>query len=1167
MLPKKRTSRRSNGSNNNENARVLNPATLNAVNQAVATAVAHRLPRALTEALQAYHNVVENNNENSNTTRNDPNSNQPTMHLLLERFQKQKPNSFSVAPTSIDAENWIDHLEKIFEYSNIRQKPSESITVFMERFIRLAGIAGTKEGDAEEQARKDSSKVKGQIRTRATTMAKGSGKVNGQIRTGAMEMVRGAPASGLVKVISTIEARKLIRHGCEGYLTAIQDTSRETSSLKDQPIVNEFQDVFPEELLGLPPEREVEFTIELVPSAEPISKEPYHMEPLELQELKEQLQELLDRGFIRPSVSPWGALVLFMKKKDGSMRLCIDYKELNRVTIQNLYPSPRIDDLFDQLQGAKCFSKIDLRSGYHQLWVRSEDIPKTVFRTRYGHYEFLVMPFGLTNAPAIFMDLMNCVFHDYLNKSVVVFIDDILLERVAFLGHVVSAKGIKVDPAKVEACVSSIVFVDPEISTQADRAQSPRVPVPFLKDPNEAIRQAYLVETETPESPHTVGSPALLPDSTPPIRHAEDSVDSDMSGARPTAACMAVRVLPAMLPGLSASIAVVGFMSDSTFHKRFRSSYESSPSSSPPDLPLWKCYRGAYELVEDDKEEDEDDKEEDEEIEESSDSDRDEGLAAGDEGLDIRVECLSLGGDEAVPEGQQRAAPIMETAVGEPLGLGYEALRRRAIALGEGRMPNVFEVGQSSGSVPDPERPERVSALRQPTLTTWIDLEDDRVYIDVPVYPLPAPPVQTPPSLDSSGSLPVSPAPSIVPSPISSPMIPLIVPSPIASPTTVKTEGFLTELGALVEMQGGLICDHTVQLGELSLALFERSLEHEQERVVVTFGAIWRPVLALKSWRENQELRLQIAEERRMRLDLAEGVKFEWNDEREKCFEELKKRLVTALILDVPEGTGGFQIYSDASKNGLRCVLMQHGKVIAYASRQLKPYEKNYPTIDLELAAVVFALKIWRHYLYGETCDIFTNHKSLKYIFTQKELNMRQRRWLELLKDCDANIQYHPGKANVVADALSRKSYGSMYSELRVESTLLTRIKEAQKDDGELWAIMQNLEDGKQDEFWCDEHGVLWCGDRLCVPDDTDIREALPSEAHSSPVFIHPGSTKMYRDLKQNFWWNGMKKDVAEFVAKCLTCQKVKIEHQKASGLLQQLEIPVLKWEILLWIW
>ncbi|GKC02086.1 putative reverse transcriptase domain-containing protein [Tanacetum coccineum] len=231
---------------------------------------------------------------------------------------------------------------------------------------------------------------------------------------------------------------------------------------------------------------EIEFGIELIPGAEPISKAPYRMAPVELKELKEQLQEMLENGFIRPSVSPWGAPVLFVKKKDGSMRLCIDYRELNRITIRNRYPLPRIDDLFDQLQGAKYFSKIDLRSGYHQLRVREQDISKTAFRTRYGHYEFLVMPFGLTNAPAVFMDLMNRIFHEYLDKFVIVFIDDILiyskseeeherhlrivleilrqkklyakfskcefwLQQVAFLGHIVSADGIIMDPSKVEA--------------------------------------------------------------------------------------------------------------------------------------------------------------------------------------------------------------------------------------------------------------------------------------------------------------------------------------------------------------------------------------------------------------------------------------------------------------------------------------------------------------------------------------------------------------------------------------------------------------------------------------------------------------------------------------------------------------------------------------------
>ena len=151
----------------------------------------------------------------------------------------------------------------------------------------------------------------------------------------------------------------------------------------------------------------MEFTIDLIPGTEPISIPLYRMPPAELRELKAQLEELLSKGFIQPSISPWGAPVLFVKKKDGSLQLCIDYRQLNRVTIRNQYPLPRIDELFDQLQGSRVYFKIDLRSRYHQLRVQESDVPKTTFRTRYGHYEFLVMPFGLTNAPAAFMDLMN----------------------------------------------------------------------------------------------------------------------------------------------------------------------------------------------------------------------------------------------------------------------------------------------------------------------------------------------------------------------------------------------------------------------------------------------------------------------------------------------------------------------------------------------------------------------------------------------------------------------------------------------------------------------------------------------------------------------------------------------------------------------------------------
>ncbi|GAA0173849.1 hypothetical protein LIER_27373 [Lithospermum erythrorhizon] len=236
-------------------------------------------------------------------------------------------------------------------------------------------------------------------------------------------------------VISVLEARKLLNKGCVGYLGYVTDLKKDEPKLEDVRIVREFEDVFPKDLPGLPPNREIEFSIEVVPGTAPISMAPYRMAPGELMELNTQVQELLEKGFIRLTYSPWGSPVLFVKKKDGTMRLCIDYRQLNKVTIKNRYPLPRIDDLFDQLRDAEVFSKIDLRSGYHQLRIKEDDISKSAFRTRYGHYEFLVMPFGLTNAPVAFMDLMNRVFREFLDKFVVVFINDILIYSKSELEH------------------------------------------------------------------------------------------------------------------------------------------------------------------------------------------------------------------------------------------------------------------------------------------------------------------------------------------------------------------------------------------------------------------------------------------------------------------------------------------------------------------------------------------------------------------------------------------------------------------------------------------------------------------------------------------------------------------------------------------------------------
>jgi hypothetical protein len=211
-------------------------------------------------------------------------------------------------------------------------------------------------------------------------------------------------------LISVVTAQKLLGKGCMGYLVYILNFNDRGPRLKDISMVKEFLDVFPEERPRLPPEREIEMSIDTFPGIPPIAQQPYQMAPTELNKLKNQLQELLDMGFIQASNSPWGEPVLFVRMKDGTHRLCIDYRKLNKIAMKNKYLLPHIDDLFDQLKGARAFSNIDMRLGYYQMKIKEVDVAKTAFRTHYGHYEFLVLPFLLTNAPALFMDLINRVF-------------------------------------------------------------------------------------------------------------------------------------------------------------------------------------------------------------------------------------------------------------------------------------------------------------------------------------------------------------------------------------------------------------------------------------------------------------------------------------------------------------------------------------------------------------------------------------------------------------------------------------------------------------------------------------------------------------------------------------------------------------------------------------
>ncbi|KAK1668048.1 hypothetical protein QYE76_056207 [Lolium multiflorum] len=555
--------------------------------------------------------------------------------------------------------------------------------------------------------------------------------------------------------------------------------------IEDIPVVNEFQDVFPKELPGMPPDREIEFTIDLIPGTTPIAQPPYKMGPKELVELKAQIDELEQKGFIQESVSPWGTPVIFVDKRDGGRRMCGDYRNLNNVTIKNKYPLPRIQDLFDQVQGAGVFSKIDLRSGYHQIKIKKEDVPKTAFVSRYGHHEYLVVPFGLTNAPAIFMNLMNKIFMKYLDKFVIVFIDDILI---------------------------------------------------YSKDKEEHAKHLKIV---------------------------------------------------------------LQILREHQLYAKFSK------------CQFW---------------------------------------------LDS-VEFLG------------------------------HVITKEGIAVNPSKVQSVLE---------------------------W------------------------------------------------------------KSPKNAK------------EIRGFL-----------GMAGYYR-------RFIEGFSKIAGPMTKL----------------------LKKNTPFVWTDECETSFQTLKEKLTTAPVLAVPEPGKDYTVYCDASKNGLGCVLMQDRKVIAYGSRQLKPHEHNYPVHDLELAAVVYALKSWRQFLYGSKCELYTDHKSLKYFFTQKELNMRQKRWLELIKDYELTINYTPGKANVVADALSRKSTENQPTEWEIPKELRKELEEAQilfiqgdtvgsiatmrimdemysdlkyeiirkqVDDLFIQEEIKRIGEGRPSEFNLGEFGSLYFQKRKCLkaPDDPITHEEI----------------------------------------------------------------------------
>ena len=596
-------------------------------------------------------------------------------------------------------------------------------------------------------------------------------------------------------------------------------------SSEDHPILQEFADIFPEQLPGLPPYREVDHAIELTPNCSPIASSPYRFSLNELAELKRQLDELLDLGFIRPSVSPWGAPVLFKRKKDGSLRLCIDYRGLNRATIKNRYEIPRLDDLIDRIQDAKIFSKIDLRSGYYQIRVREEDIFKTGFCTRYGHYEYTVMPFGLTNAPATFNCLMNNIYREYLDKFVLVFFDDILVFSNHIEDHVKHLR---------------IVF--------------------------------HLLRTSV------------------------------------------------------------------LFAKKSKCEF----------------FREKLEYL---------------------------GHMISNQGV-------------------------------EPTTQKIEAIR----------------------NWPTPKTPKHIKSF-------------------------------------------------------------------------------------------------------LGLVGFYR-------KFIEGYARIASPMTNL----------------------LRKNVKFDWSLQCQTSFDSLKDQMTSAPILKTPDFSKPFSVTCDASGGAIAGVLSQEGRPVAFESRKLKPAELNYPTHDLEMLSIIHACKMWRHYLLGQKFQLRTDHKSLKYIMTQKFLNARQRRWIEFLQEYDFEIAYIPGKDNVVADALSRREFVDAITV--VHSHLADKVREALRRDKYFGSIIEELSNEHVDsnpklhlEKYRLHDGLLYYSRRLCIPDNSDIKNTILKDMHDIPIAGHPGFIKTYHKVRKSFFWPGLKVMVRDYILKCVPCQRTKAERIRTPGLLQPLGIPEMKWE------
>nr|GEX50949.1 putative reverse transcriptase domain-containing protein [Tanacetum cinerariifolium] len=600
-------------------------------------------------------------------------------------------------------------------------------------------------------------------------------------------------------IISYTKNQKYLLKGHYVFLAHVTTKETEDKSgekrLEDVPIIRDSPEVFLEDLPGLPPTRQVEFLIDLIPGA---------------------------------------------AHKDGSSRMCIDYRELNKLTVKNRYLLSRIDDLFDQLQGSSVYSKIDLRPGYHQLRVREGDTPKTTFRTRYGHYEFQIMSFGLMNAPTVFTDLMNRKEHE---------------ENLRLILELLKKEELYAKFSKCEFWIPKSSQGYDTIWVIVDRLTKSAIFLP-MRETNliEKLAKIYLKEKALGTS---------LDMST--AYHPETDGQSDRT----------IQTLEDMLRAC-----VIDFGNGWVKH-----------------FPLVKfSYNNSYHAS-------------------------------------IKAAHLR----------HFKVESVIHLFVGPRYVGPFKVLAKVGVISYKLELPQELDRVHSTFHVSNLKKCYSDEPLAIPL--DGLHIDDKLRFVEEPVE-----------IMDREGIH--------------------VDPAKIESVKDWASPKTPTEIRQF-----------------LGLAGYYR-------RFIEGFSKVAKPMTKLTQ----------------------KKVEFEWGNQQEATFQLLKQKLCTAPILALPKGSEDFIIYCDASNKGLGAVLMQREKVISHASRQLKIHEKDYTTHDSELRAVVFALKTWRHYLYGTKCTVFTDHKSLQHILVQKELNMGQRQWLELLSDYDCDIHYHPVKANVVVDTLSRKN-------------------------------------------------------------------------------------------------------------------------------------------------